>query len=236
MNIIITGASSGIGYELVKYFAQNNADNIIIISRNSDKLNTLKKECYLSCNTNIIPITANLNNEDSFNTIINALHINKIDSIDILINNAGTLEKAEFENTTLEQLKYIYSVNVFAPYILIQKLIPFLNNSKKAHVINIGSMGGFQGSVKFPGISAYSSSKAAIANITECLAEEYKNTRIHFNCLALGAVNTEMLQKAFPDYLAPINADEMARYIFKFALSGYELFNGKIIPISSSTP
>ena len=96
-------------------------------------------------------------------------------------------------------------------------------------------MGGIQGSMKFPGLAAYSSSKGAVITLSELLAEEYKEQGIAFNVLALGAVNTEMLQEAFPGYEAPISATEMADYIFNFALTGNKYHNGKIIQVSSST-
>jgi NAD(P)-dependent dehydrogenase (short-subunit alcohol dehydrogenase family) len=97
-------------------------------------------------------------------------------------------------------------------------------------------MGGVQGSAKFAGLSAYSSSKAALCTLTECLAEELKLENISVNCLALGAVQTEMLSKAFPGYRAPLSASEMAEFIVQFARSGHYYFNGKILPVSSTTP
>lgn len=97
-------------------------------------------------------------------------------------------------------------------------------------------MGGVQGSVKFPGLAAYSSSKAAVINLTELLAEEYKDSGISFNVLALGAVQTEMLEEAFPGYKASISAVEMANYIFDFSLNGQKYYNGKLLQVSNSTP
>ena len=108
--------------------------------------------------------------------------------------------------------------------------------STKGHVINISSMGGIDGSVKFPGLSAYSSSKGAVNILTELLAEEYKETGPVFNSLALGAVQTEMLEEAFPGLKAPISAEKMASYVLDFAITGQKYYNGKILPISSSTP
>ena len=97
-------------------------------------------------------------------------------------------------------------------------------------------MGGIGGSSKFPGLAAYSSSKGAVNILTELLAEEYKETGPAFNTLALGAVQTEMLAQAFPGVQAPLSAMEMAEYIFKFSLEGQQFFNGKVLPVSSSTP
>jgi NAD(P)-dependent dehydrogenase (short-subunit alcohol dehydrogenase family) len=111
-----------------------------------------------------------------------------------------------------------------------------LDVHEKTHIVNISSIGGFQGSVKFPGLSAYSSSKAALVCLTECLAEEFKDKNIAFNCLALGAVQTDMLNEAFPGYKAPVSASSMASFVTDFVLKAHHFMNGKIIPVSLSTP
>jgi len=129
-----------------------------------------------------------------------------------------------------------FEINVFAPITLIQTLLPLLQKGKQPHVVNIGSMGGFQGSTKFKGLSAYSSSKAALACYTECLAEELRDSHISFNCLALGTVQTDMLNQAFPGYKANLSPEEAGKYIADFALTGQKFFNGKVIPVNTSTP
>jgi NAD(P)-dependent dehydrogenase (short-subunit alcohol dehydrogenase family) len=107
---------------------------------------------------------------------------------------------------------------------------------KTGHVVTISSMGGVQGSMKFAGLSAYSSSKGAVITLTELWAEEFKETGPSFNVLALGAVQTEMLAEAFPGYVAPVTAIEMATYIQEFALHGHKMYNGKLLQVSNSTP
>jgi NAD(P)-dependent dehydrogenase (short-subunit alcohol dehydrogenase family) len=97
-------------------------------------------------------------------------------------------------------------------------------------------MGGVQGSSKFAGLAAYSSSKGALITLTELLAEEFKETGPSFNALAFGAVQTEMLEEAFPGYIAPLSADQMGAYLLNFALTGHQFFNGKVLPVSSGTP
>ena len=93
-----------------------------------------------------------------------------------------------------------------------RKWYPKLSSS--SHVVNISSIGGLANTSKFPGLSAYSSSKGALNILTEMLAEEYKETSIKFNTLALGAVQTEMLEEAFPGYNAPISPNEVSKFIF----------------------
>jgi 3-oxoacyl-[acyl-carrier protein] reductase len=72
--------------------------------------------------------------------------------------------------------------------------------------------------------------------LTELLAEEFKESGPSFNALALGAVQTEMLEEAFPGYQAPVSASEMAQYVIDFGLNGQRFYNGKVLPVSSSTP
>jgi NAD(P)-dependent dehydrogenase (short-subunit alcohol dehydrogenase family) len=134
----------------------------------------------------------------------------------------------------MEAFKQVYATNVFGVAELTRRVIPFMQ--PKGHVVTISSMGGVQGSMKFAGLSAYSSSKGAVISLTELLAEEYKETGPSFNVLALGAVQTEMLAEAFPGYKAPTTPLEMATYIFEFSQKGQQFYNGKLLQVSSSTP
>ncbi|MGB5693734.1 MAG: SDR family oxidoreductase, partial [Flavobacteriaceae bacterium] len=155
-------------------------------------------------------------------------------SVDILINNAGSLVNKPFMETSIEEFVGVFQVNVFGVAGLIQTIVPYMG--KSGHVVNISSMGGIQGSAKFPGLSAYSSSKGALITLSELLAEEFKETGPMFNALALGAVQTEMLEEAFPGFKAPVTALEMAEYIKRFAQEGNLYFNGKVLQVSNSTP
>jgi NAD(P)-dependent dehydrogenase (short-subunit alcohol dehydrogenase family) len=231
MNILITGASRGIGYEIVKHLAASSSHKIIAVSRDIVNLQKLQAECGSGSILTVPFDIANGSLPELF-TIIKA----NVSSLDVLINNAGALVNKPFNEITSEELHYVYNVNVFAPFRLIQSLLPLMGNDRPSHIVNISSMGGFQGSAKFPGLTAYSSSKAAIASLSECLAEELKDRNIRVNSLALGAAQTEMLAQAFPGYQAPLSAAQMARFIADFSLSAHNYINGKIIPVSLSTP
>lgn len=224
-NIIITGCSRGIGLELVKYFS-NPQYQLIAIARNIDSITKLSMP-------NVIPFKADITDLNDLRAL-KAFVEKTWTHVDIIIHNAGKLLNKPFFKTKTEDFIDIYKVNVFAVAELTRKMIPFLK--KGSHVVSVSSMGGIQGSVKFPGLAAYSSSKGALITLTELLAEEYKNAGISFNTLALGAVQTEMLAEAFPTYKAPINAEEMALYIADFALKGNKHINGKTIQVSNSTP
>ncbi len=232
MKIVVTGASRGIGYELVKVLSKNEANTIFAVSRNEQQLELLKKDCS---NQNVITITCDLSKELSIISLLNNLKKHTT-SIDALVNNAGAIINKPFSEISKSEFDYIYNVNVFSVIRLMQGILPLMEEKQKSHVVNISSMGGFQGSSKFAGLSVYSSSKAALACLTECMVEEFKDRNIAFNCLALGAVQTEMLNEAFPGYKAPISASEMATYISDFVTNAHKTMNGKIIPVSLSNP
>ena len=223
-NVIITGTSSGIGFELVKLFSEKN-HNVLAISRNNNALRTLNL-------AGVMPIDLDLTESEDYNSLDK--YLSSFKNIDILINNAGYLINKPFEETTLKDFQDVYSTNVFSVAMLTKKIIGFMSES--SNVVNISSIGGVQGSMKFAGLSAYSSSKAALNILTEMLAEEYKDRKIHFNSLALGSVETKMLKKAFPDFKASTSAIEMANYIYQFSVDGYMFLNGKIVSVSSTTP
>jgi short-subunit dehydrogenase len=237
MNIIITGASKGIGYELAKLFAQNVNNKVVIIARNRLKLEQLKRECQFQYpGAKIYPLVFDLANGDYKHGLMPEL-LSSISTVDILINNAGTLINKPFEELTREDIESVYKTNVISTFELMKALLPYMGKGQQpTHIVNISSMGGYQGSAKFPGLSAYSSSKAALANLTECLAEEFKGRNISVNCLCIGAVQTEMFSQAFPGERASMQPIQMANYIRDFALTGAAYFNGKVLPVSSTTP
>jgi NAD(P)-dependent dehydrogenase (short-subunit alcohol dehydrogenase family) len=156
--------------------------------------------------------------------------------IHALVHNAGSLLVAPMGTYTAESLGALYHVNVIAPLLVSQALAPFLGGDPPGHIVHIGSMGGFQDSSKFPGLASYSSSKAALACLSQCLAEEFKDSGIRSNCLALGAVDTAMLRAAFPGYTAPVSAEAMGAYVAQFSLEGHNLYNAKILPVAVGTP
>lgn len=223
-NIIITGTSRGIGYELALQFA-NSGHQVLAVSRKTPQ--------ELIENPNITCLSVDISNFDELLQVENFIS-QTWKKVDILIHNAGSLLHKPFTQITASEFQNIYKVNVFAVAELTKICIPFM--AKGSHVVSISSMGGIQGSLKFAGLSAYSSSKGALITLSELLAEEYKEQRIAFNVLALGAVQTEMLQEAFPGYEAPISAAAMADYIYNFALTGNQFYNGKILQVSSTTP
>jgi 3-oxoacyl-[acyl-carrier protein] reductase len=224
-NVIITGSSRGIGYELAHLFAQSE-HKVLALSRNDKPIKELNEG-------NITAFPFDICNDKDLEKVEHFLKDNW-KTVDILINNAGQLLNKPFLQTSRIEFEEIYKVNVFGVAELTRMLIPKMTIG--GHVVTISSMGGVQGSVKFPGLSAYSSSKGAVITLTELWAEEFKETGPSFNVLAIGAVQTEMLEEAFPGYEAPITAKDMAHYIMDFALNGQRYYNGKLLQVSSTTP
>lgn len=219
--VIVTGASRGIGRALVDRFLDLGHE-VWALSRNTDELEKIK---------GIHTVSIDLSDEQQ---IVDWVQSCDVDHFDAVINNAGMLINKPFAETTYADFEAVYRVNVFGAAQLIRHLLPLLTTD--SHILNISSMGGVNGTAKFPGLAAYSSSKGALGILTELLAEEFKDNGPRCNALALGAVQTEMLAEAFPDYKAPVSAAQMATYIADFSLNGHHLYNGKVLPISQSTP
>jgi NAD(P)-dependent dehydrogenase (short-subunit alcohol dehydrogenase family) len=229
MNIIINGGTRGIGKEIALFMSQETTNQIFVTGRNVKALEYLS-----SYSRNIHSFRFDISSSEAdYESMLIAVK-KYFSSIDILINNAGMLVAKEFTKIDENDARMMMETNFFGPARMISKLKPLLSSG--SHIVNITSMGGFQGSSKFKGLAYYSASKAALACLSECLANEFSESQISVNCLALGAVQTEMLEEAFPGYKAPVTAKDMAAFISYFALNGHKFFNGKILPIAVSTP
>jgi len=224
--IVIVGASRGIGKSIVDLLAKEPSNRIVALSRNIDEMNR-----HFSNYNNVSCYQLDLSGSDVKAQCTEIF--SQLDTVDILINNAGKLVNKPFLELTHEDLNSSYKVNITG---VMETTQAALSKMKRGHIVNISSMGGFQGSVKFAGLSAYSTSKAALCSFTELFSEEYKDSEIAMNCLCLGAAQTEMLEEAFPGYVAPVSAEKMAEYIVDFALNANQWIKGKIIPVSLSTP
>ncbi|MFD1769392.1 SDR family NAD(P)-dependent oxidoreductase [Sphingobacterium suaedae] len=234
-NIIITGASSGIGFESVLDLTAKKENNVIALARSADKLRKLH-EISTSLNPEggtLYPAQFDIFYDNYADSLVPFIQ-SKFETVDILINNAGMLINKPFLETTLEDFAEVFQTNLLGQVNMIKHIVPLMKNG--GHIVNIGSMGGFQGSAKFPGLAAYSASKGALATLTECLAEEFRDLNISVNCLALGSSQTEMFEEAFPGVEAGTLAFEMGRYVAEFAQNGHKYYNGKILPVANTTP
>jgi len=229
MNIIINGGTRGIGKEIVNYLSQDTNNQLLVTGRNEDVLRNLSSS-YKNIKSIAVDMSVFDIQSDTFIRYVS----DHFEKVDILINIAGTLIAKPFLEMSDNEARLMMETNFFGPASLIRSIKPLMPSG--SHIVNISSMGGFQGSEKFNGLSYYSASKAALACLTECLANEFSEYGISVNCLALGAVQTEMLTEAFPGYKAPVDAKRMAEFISGFALTGHKFFNGKILPVAMSNP
>lgn len=225
--VLIIGASRGIGRELVLNFSKVASFKIIALSRNLEMMkNSFDAE---KVDTYAFDLESPTRKEE-----LSAI-LSNYKQLDFVINNAGRLVNKPFLELTKEDIRSCYEVNVMSVMECTQVIVPKMQDNG-GHIVNISTMGGFQGTVKFSGLAAYSTSKAAVVSFTELFAEEYKDSNIKMNCLCLGAAQTEMLEEAFPGYKAPLTAAEMAAFIADFTRKSHHYMNGKVLPVSLTTP
>lgn len=226
--ILITGVGRGIGKALAaKLLASGH--KVVGTTRNLGAIDA----SFAQYGERFVPLQVDYETPETIKLAVDNLKTQHI-KLDVVVHNAGVLVIKPFVEVSYQDLLDCYKANVFLPYILTQQLIPLLDS--QAHVVFISSMGGFQGSAKFPGLTAYSSSKAAEASLAECLQEEFKETLLSFNTICLGAVQTEMLSKAFPGYVAPLSPEQLSHYLEGFCLSAHKYMRGKILPLSMTNP
>lgn len=225
--VVVTGGGRGLGYETALSLASDHGAEVLAVSRDVSAWSIGDHP------RTIHVLSADLTTHDGRVAVVRAVGERPLDG---LVNNAGVLLRRSLGDWAADDLEHLFGSNAVAPLLLSQALLHALSRSRSSHVVNVSSMGGFQGSAKFPGLIGYSASKAALACISECLAEELKDTAVRCNCLCLGAVDTAMLREAFPGYQAQVNATSMGKFVAEFALNGHKVLNGKIIPVSLSTP
>lgn len=236
MTILITGASRGIGAQLALELAKE-GHRIILLSRNSEALTKICRECNVLAGEEVASVMVyDLKDLESAKSDFMERLKEQTAVLDCLVNNAGALIRKPYSEIEIKETRELFDVNFFAPAMLIQATLPLLQASDNASIVNITSMAAVQGSSKFTGLSMYAASKGALATLTECLAEEFEDDRIRVNALAFGAVQTEMLAEAFPGYQAPIHANDMGKFFKWFVLEGSKYFNGKMLPVTVSTP
>jgi len=230
--VVVTGASRGVGAATARALVQEHGCTVLAVSRDIVGLGALKDACAGGAGW-VEPLPLDLGQPDAAAHVVAAVDGRRARA---LVHCAGTLQRREIGRYMRQDLESLFTVNVFAPLELSQALAGALAGDPPGHIVHIGSMGGFQDSAKFAGLVAYSSAKAALACMAQCLAEEFVERGVRSNCLALGAVDTAMLREAFPGYRAPVGAEAMGTYVARFALEGHFLFNGKVLPVALGTP
>jgi NAD(P)-dependent dehydrogenase (short-subunit alcohol dehydrogenase family) len=231
MNIIISGGSRGIGRETALYLSKEKDNQILVTGRDEKALKLLANECE---NQNVSYFLQDITLIEEDADIVKNHISNRFSKVDILLNCAGSLIAKDFLEIRGSEAREMMETNFLGPAALMRLIIPIMPAG--SHIVNLSSMGGFQGSLKFKGLSYYSASKAALACLTECLAVELADSGISVNCLALGSVRTEMFESAFPGYKAPVEPQDIAKFIAFFAIEGNKFINGKVIPVALRDP
>ncbi|MEX2478621.1 MAG: SDR family oxidoreductase [Gracilimonas sp.] len=226
--ILVTGASRGIGYETALSLASE-GHTVIATARSENKLTVLADQ---ASSGKIIPVVADLTVNKDIQKLADAA--SDLGTLDGLINNAGAVHREDFMDTDVEVFQKLMDVNVFGIVRLTKALKKYL--PKGSHILNISSMSGYQGSLKFGGLSAYGAAKAAVVGLSEVLSAEFTEDDIAVNCLCIGAVQTEMLAEAFPGFDAPVSPEQMGSYIANFILTGHQFYNGKVLPVALNDP
>ncbi len=226
--ILVTGASRGIGYQTALSLSRK-GHTVIATARSHESLLQLSKQAE---NGSIHPVPADLTNTDHIQKLTEKVKM--LGELDGVVNIAGALHKQAFMEMDISVFEKLMDVNVYGTIRLIQSVKPQLKEG--SHIVNIASMSGYQGSLKFPGLSAYGTAKAAVIGLSEGLSAEFAEDGIAVNCLAIGAVQTEMFEEAFPGFEAPVSPQQIGSYIGEFICTGHQFYNGKVLPVALSDP
>jgi 3-oxoacyl-[acyl-carrier protein] reductase len=196
-NIILTGVTRGLGLALLNHYAKKNY-NLILISKNSKRLITLKKK-FKKKGIDLHIYTVNLCKIQNLKKIVTKILI-KFGRIDILINNAGIWGPiGNFEKIIWSKWIEAININLIASAYLMRAVLPSMKKNNFGRIINMSSMN-FTGGGR-PGVSHYSSAKAAIAGLTQTLAKEVGKLGITVNAIAPGYVSTELIAQFTPEMM-----------------------------------
>ena len=220
MKVLVTGASSGIGRDMAREFAERKYD-LIIASRDEKRLNELKTELEVQYKVNVKPITVDLSNEEN---CINLYENNK--DIDILVNNAGFGVFGEFTKTDLQKELDLIKTNIVAVHILTKLYLKDMVKKDNGIILNVSSIAG---SMPGPLMCAYYSSKAYVLRLSEGIREELKKkkSKVKICVLQPGPVNTNFNNVAGVKFNLSSKTSE---YVAKYAVS--KMLKGKfnIVP------
>ena len=181
-NVLITGASRGIGKEMVYEFSKNGDRVFLNYNKSGDKAEKIAEE------TGAVSIKADISKADEVKKMAEFIH-NNYGGIDVIVNNAGISQIKLFTDITENDWDNMFDINVKGMFLVIKAFIGDMINKKKGRIINISSMWGITGgSCEVH----YSASKAAVIGFTKALAKELGPSNINVNCVAPGVIDTEM--------------------------------------------
>ncbi len=210
---IITGSGRGIGASTAEVLAESGA-KVVLTSRSISQLQEVSERIEKHFGKNHCLIFAgDIGDEDFVSHLFQEVE-KQWGAIDILINNAATLEMGDFPDFKTESWDETMRVNLRGPFLCSRFAFQAMIRSKRGGcIVNLSSLGGIKGTEKFPGLSAYTVSKHGIVGLTESLAVEGKKHNIRVNCVAPGAVETTMLKKAAPFLKTKTKPEDIAKII-----------------------
>ncbi len=220
MNIVITGSSQGIGFQLAKEFL-NHGDKVVISSSNEDRINKaiedLKSEFP---EENVNGIVCNVTNPDNIRTLVD-FSLDKLGFIDIWINNAGTtgFEYDKHINISDKAIETAVKTNMLGTLFGSREALKVLLKQGKGKIINLGGYG--TNGMASPNLASYGATKSSIPQLTKTLIKETKNKKIGVHILLPGMVLTDLLLK---------NADARAKKFFNITAEKPETIAKKLVP------
>ncbi len=186
--VLITGASSGIGYATALYLA-GNGYSVIGTSRSMNRLKNLMHEAE-KCGASVIPAALDINSDEAVQEMMPRL-IDQHGGIDVLVNNAGYGLWGPVQNLAVEELRKQYETNFFAPFKLIKAVLPAMIDKRHGTIINISSV---VGRLATPFNGAYASSKFALEGLSETMRTELWPLGVRVVVVEPGLYETEFTQ------------------------------------------
>jgi len=225
---LVTGASSGIGYEFAKLFAKD-GKNLVVVARSQDKLEALKTEIENKWGTSVVVLPRDLSDPNAPQEIFSELESQNID-VDVLVNNAGFTGYGMFAETELQRELEMIQVNVISVVHLTKLFLNKMMRNKSGKILNVASLVAF---VPTPLESVYSGTKSFVLNFTEALANEVKGTGVSVTCLCPGipgVAKTSFYKRANMDNIRAAKLPMMDAA--RVAKDGYiALRKGKVIAL-----
>lgn len=224
--VLITGGGSGIGAACAAEFHRRGR-RVVIVGRTVVRLRETARA--LGSADRVLALAGDAGDEAFARRAFSAAR-KRFGSVDVLVNNAAHLVKKSFLDTTAAEWDAVMRTNLRGPFLFSRELL----RAPGRIIVNIGSLGGVQGTQKFPGLSAYTTSKCGLTGLTAALAVEARALGVSVFCVAPGAVDTAMLRKAAPGLKAGAAPSDIAKIVADLAGTAGEFLSGAVIPLDTN--
>ena len=216
---LITGASTGLGKEFAKLYAKD-GNSLVLVARNLEKLNKVKKEILDLYNVECDVISADLSLKEEWEKVFN-FTTEKGYFVNNLVNNAGFGDRTDFLEMDIDFQIKMTEVNCNSALYFTRKYLDNMVKNDEGHIINVASIAGF---MPGPFMATYHATKGYLLLLGEAISYELKKTNVKLLTLCPGPFNSEFVSKAHNDYtfkkIKPIEAIDVAKYGYKKSLQG----------------